>query len=244
MSTEQTSSKTSLEESLKAVFTEVFQQISQRRGKPEITVTFYPFVGLNNTIRIRNQQVYVRISDLLREAPLMVHRALAHILVGKLFRRRPNKEHETLYYQYAYQPHIVRASELARQRRGRKQLNGATGRTYDLERIFVHLNQKYFDNTLAQPTLSWSTRRTKRILGHHDPVHDTIVISRSLDRAAVPRYVIEYVMYHEMLHIKHEPRMVNGKRRFHTSAFRAEEKQFAQYEAAIQWLEHSSPRRR
>ncbi len=244
MSSKQSSSKIPLEESLKVIFTEVFQQVSQRHGKPEITVTFYPFVGLNNTIRIRNQQVYVRVSDLLRDAPLTVHRALAHILVGKLFNRRAKAEDETLYRQYAYQPHMLRASELARQRRGRKQLNGAVGRTYDLERIFAQLNRKYFDNALAQPTLSWSTRRTKRILGHHDAAHDTIVISRSLDREAVPSYVVEYVLYHEMLHIKHEPHLVNGKRRFHTSAFRDEEKRFAQYEAAIQWLEHSAQRRR
>jgi hypothetical protein len=244
MASEQASSAIPLEESLRVIFTEVFQQISQRRGKPEITVTFYPFVGLNNTIRIRNQQVYVRVSDLLREAPLAVHRALAHILVGKLFKRRPKGEYETLYRQYAYQPQMLRASELARQRRGWKQLNGAAGRIYDLERIFRQLNRQYFANALAQPTLSWSTRRTKRILGHHDPVHDTIVISRSLDRETVPGYVVEYVMYHEMLHIKHKPRLVNGKRQFHTSAFRVEEKQFAQYKEAIQWLEHSAPRRR
>jgi predicted metal-dependent hydrolase len=244
MSIKQPSRKIPLEESLKTIFTEVFQQISQRPGKPEITVTFYPFVGLNNTIRIRNQQVYVRVSDLLREAPLAVHRALAHILVGKLFRRRPGKEYEMLYHQYAYQPQMVRASELARQRRGRKQLHGAVGRNYDLKGIFAHLNHKYFGNALAQPTLSWSARRTKRILGHHDAIHDTIVISRSLDRAVVPRYVVEYVMYHEMLHIKHKPRVVNGRRMFHTSAFRVEEKQFAHYQEAIQWLELSAQRRR
>ncbi len=244
MSTKESRGTSSAEESLQVLFAEVFQQISKSQVKPVVNVTFYPFAGLNNTIRIRNQRVYVRVSDILWDAPPAVHRALAHILVGKLFKRRSSGEDETLYRQYAYQPQIVLASDLARQRRGRKQLNGSVGRTYDLEQIFAQLNHRYFDNALSKPSLSWSARRTKRILGHHDAVHDAIVISRSLDLEAVPHYVIEYVMYHEMLHVKHPPRIVNGRRRFHTPTFRAEEKQFVHYDAAIHWLEHSVRRHR
>lgn len=236
--------KSQTEELLRIVFTDVFQQVSKQRDQPDVQVTFYPFVGLNHTIRIRKQRVFVRVSDILRDAPQPVYRALAHILVGKLFRRRPKAEYEVLYNQYIYQPQIMQASDLARQQRGHKQLKGAVGRTYDLEKIFAHLNRRYFDNTLPQPALSWSTRRTKRILGHHDAIHNAIVISRSLDMASVPSYVVEYVLYHEMLHIKHKPQITNGRRMFHTSAFRSEEKQFAQYKDAIKWLEHTPQRRR
>jgi predicted metal-dependent hydrolase len=244
MSTQNPPGKGSTAESLQILFADVFQQVSKRQNKPEVTVTFYPFVGLNNTIRIRNQRLYVRVSDLLCDAPLAVHRALAHILVRKLFRQRPKTEHETLYRQYAYQPQMLRASDLARQRRGRKQLNGSVGRIYDLDRIFARLNRHYFHNALPKPALSWSARRTKRILGHHDPIHDAIIISRSLDLVSVPEYVVEYVMYHEMLHVKHQSRLVNGRRVFHSPAFRAEEKQFARYNEAVKWLERSSQRRR
>ncbi len=244
MSTKETLDNRSAEESLKMLFADVFQQISKRQAKPEINVTFYPFAGLNHTIRIRNQRVYVRVSDILRDAPPTVYRALAHILVGKLFNQRPPAEYEILYRQYAYQPQILRASDLARQRRGRKQLKGSVGRTYDLDRIFAQLNRHYFENALPKPVLSWSARCTKRILGHHDAVHDAIIISRSLDLESVPDYVVEYVMYHEMLHIKHKLQVVNGRRIFHSPAFRAEEKRFAHYDEAIKWLEHSMRRRR
>lgn len=242
MSMKETTDKSQLEESLRVLFANVFQQVSRRRARPEVNVTFYPFAGLNHTIRIRNQRVYVRVSDILRDAPQPVYKALAHILVGKLFKQRPPIEQETLYRQYAYQPQVLRASDLARQRRGRKQLNGSAGKVYNLDRIFTRLNRQYFDNLLAKPALSWSARRTKRILGHHDAVHDAIVISRSLDLESVPLYVVEYVMYHEMLHIKHKPRIVNGRRIFHPPAFRAEEKRFDSYEEAIAWLEKTARR--
>jgi hypothetical protein len=168
MSTKEPISKSHAEEALKALFADVFQQISRRRAKPEVNVTFYPFAGLNHTIRIRNQRVYVRVSDILRNAPPPVHQALAHILVGKLFNQRPKVEYEALYRQYAYQPQILRASDLARQRRGRKQLNGSVGRAYDLGRVFARLNRRYFGKArpelerAADETDSWSSRRCPR----------------------------------------------------------------------------------
>lgn len=231
------------EESLNSLFADVFQEITRRQTKPDVQVTFYPFAGLNHTIRIRNQRVYVRVSDVLREAPRQVHKALAHILISKLYNKRVGAEHELTYRQYAYQPHVMRASDLARRKHGYKQINGATGRHYDLNKIFNKLNRRYFNGELSKPTLTWSARRSKRILGHHDAVHDTIVISRSLDQADVPEYMIEYVMYHEMLHIKHRPRLINGRRIFHTTSFRSEEQRFARFDEAMNWLDKMARRR-
>jgi hypothetical protein len=229
--------------SLKMHFADAFRQITKRTESPEIHVTFYPFAGLNHTIRIRKQRVYVRVSDILRDAPQPVYRALAFILVSKLFNKRAMAEHEKLYRQYAYQPQVLRASDLARQKRGRKVLTNAVGRVYNLDKIFARLNRRYFNNELAKPTLSWSARRTKRILGHHDYVHDAIVISRSLDHASAPELLVEYVLYHEMLHMKHRPRVINGRRVYHTAAFRADERRYTRFEEAMDELERMTSRR-
>jgi hypothetical protein len=231
------------EEALKSLFADVFQQVSKRRERPDVHVSFYPFAGLNHTIRIRNQRVYVRVSDILRDAPRHVHQALAFILVSKLFRQRAKAEHEKLYRQYAYQPQVLRASDLARRDRGHKRLSGANGHHYDLGRLFTRLNRRYFGGALPRPVLSWSMRRSKRVLGHHDAVHDTIIISRALDDAAMPEFVVEYVLYHEMLHIKHKPRLVNGRRIYHTPAFRGDEKKFTRFDEAVAWLEKLSRKR-
>jgi hypothetical protein len=91
--------------------------------------------------------------------------------------------------------------------------------------------------------LSWSTRRTKRILGHYDASHDCIVISRSLDSINVPAHVVEFVLYHEMLHIKHPTKISNGRRRMHTPDFRADEQEFAFYKEAEKWIENFARRR-
>jgi len=228
--------------SLKTHVADAFRQI-KRQEPPEIVVSFYPFAGLNSTIRIRRQRVYVRVSDILRDAPPTVHRALAFILVSKLFNKRVGPEHQNLYRQYAYQPQVQRASELARQTRGRKMLTGAVGRAHNLDKLFARINRRYFDNELPMPALSWSARRSKRILGHHDYAHDAIVISRSLDTADVPEFFVEFVLYHEMLHMKHQPRVVNGRRLYHTPAFRADERRFEKYDEAMAELEKLTRRK-
>lgn len=227
---------------LHSYFADAFRQVTRRPEPPDIQVTFFPFAGLNHTIRIRRQRIYVRVSDLLREAPPPVHRALAHILIAKLFRKRVGSEHQELYREFAFQPHVVRASDLARRERGRKHLSGSLGQVYDLEQIFARLNRRYFENQLVKPVLSWSQRRTRRILGHHDRIHDAIVISRTLDSSEMPLFMIEYVLYHEMLHVKHSPRLINRRRIFHHTAFRADERRFQYFDEAMAFLDRFAER--
>ncbi len=229
---------------LGTLFVEAFRQLAPGRPLPDVDVRYYPYTGLTHTIRLRSGRVYVRVSDIFRDAPFNVHRALAFILVAKLLRRRPPAFYEKVYRDYACTPDVLRASDLARQRRGRKMVSSAQGRYYDLARMFAKLNRRYFDGELPQPTLTWSQRRTRTILGHHDGVHDTIVISKTLDARDVPEWFVEYILYHEMLHIKHPARLINGRRYYHTKAFRAEEQRFPFYQQAQEWLDSLARRRR
>ena len=225
-------------------FLDAFRQLAPKRPVPEVDVRYYPYAGLSHTIRLRSGRVHVRVSDIFKDAPLGVHRALAFILVAKLLRRRPPEVHEKVYRGYAYAPEVLRASDLARRVRGRKQVSSAQGRFYDLQRMFARLNRRHFGGELEPPTLTWSRRRTRTILGHHDGVHDTIVISKTLDSRDVPEWFVEYILYHEMLHIKHPARLINGRRYYHTKAFRAEEQRFPHYAQAQEWLNHLARQRR
>jgi len=222
---------------LQKVFGDAFKQLSGGPSVPDIEVKFYPYAGLRHTIRIRSGRVHVRISDVFKTAPPEVVRALAFILVGRLLSRKSPKIYERIYRQYSFTPEIVRASEIARRHRGHKQISSARGKFYDLDKLFGRLNRRYFDGEMQKPELTWSQRRTRRILGHHDPVHETITISKTLDAADVPEWFVEFILFHEMLHIKHPARLVNGRRRYHTNAFRADEQRFSRYQQAQDWLD-------
>jgi aquaporin Z len=70
------------------------------------------------------------------------------------------------------------------------------------------------------------------MLGHYDAAHNTIVVSRVFDRPDTPRCAIEYLLYHEMLHLKHPVRVKAGRRCVHSREFQAEERLFPELEAA------------
>jgi hypothetical protein len=229
---------------LNAHFVEAFRTLAPKRLVPETDVRYYPYAGLNHTIRLRSGRVHVRLSDIFKTAPMGVHRALAFILVSKLLRRRTPPFYERVYRDYACSPDVLRASDLARRERGRKMISSAQGRVYDLARMFQRLNQRFFDGQLEQPTLTWSQRRTRTILGHHDGVHETIVISKTLDSEDVPEWFVEYILYHEMLHIKHPARLINGRRYYHTKAFRTDEQRYPRFNEAQRWLDQTVRQRR
>lgn len=229
---------------LQTFFADAFRQLGGHRPVPEIEVRFYPYAGLHHTIRLRSGRVYVRLSDICQDAPENVLRAIAFTLVAKLLSKRVPEVHERVYRAYAYSPQVLRASDIARRRRGRKMVSTAAGHVYDLDKMFERLNRLYFDGQLEKPTLTWSQRRTRRILGHHDSVHETIVISKTLDARDVPAWFVEYILFHEMLHIKHPARLIDGRRYYHTNAFRAEEQRHPRYKEAQEWLERISHQRK
>lgn len=229
---------------LSSLFVEAFRTLAPKRVVPETDVRYYPYAGLNHTIRLRSGRVHVRLSDIFKSAPMNVHRALAFILVSKLLRRRTPPFYERAYRDYAYSPDALRASDLARRERGRKMISSAQGRVYDLGRMFQRLNQRFFDGQIKRPTLTWSQRRTRTILGHHDGVHETIVISKTLDSEDVPEWFVEYILYHEMLHIKHPARLINGRRYYHTKAFRTDEQRYPRFNEAQLWLDQIVRQRR
>jgi len=218
------------------IFQESFRELRPHSSPPPLTVEFFPFANINNTIRLRDGELRVRLSDLLEGAPEPVLRALAHILLAKIYRRPIVRAQATRYRKYVQSHEIRKKAHLVRQVRGRKRIESARGRYYNLEVIFEDLNRRFFGGMQAQPQLSWSQRRARNLLGHYDPAHNAIIVSRIFDHPAVPRYAVEYILYHEMLHLRH-PVKLNGSRRcVHSAEFHAEEKLFPELEAAQRFI--------
>jgi hypothetical protein len=111
------------------------------------------------------------------------------------------------------------------------------GRRYDLAQVFDRVNAAYFAGGMPRPKLSWSKALTARKMGHYQFASNTVVISLTLDDPRVPEYVIDLVMYHELLHKQMGARMVNGRRYAHTDAFRQAEWRFEHYAQAKAFLD-------
>ncbi len=221
---------------LVSVFEQEYRALRPRAPMPQLEIKFRRFTSLNTTIRLREGKLIVRLSDLLEYAPENIHRAIAHILLAKLYRKPIEPVFADRYRRYTQSEAVSKQAERIRQMRGRKVISSPQGHLYDLDEVFEAVNLRFFHGLLGRPTLTWSAHVAKRMLGHYDAAHNTIVVSRVFDRPGTPRYAIEYLLYHEMLHLKHPVRVRAGRRCVHGPAFQAEERLFPELELAREYL--------
>jgi hypothetical protein len=223
-------------ETVPEIYERVFLDLRPNLSCPRVRVEFRPFTSLSSRIRLVRGELTVKISDLLKDAPAPVQESLAYILLSKLFRQPPPRPIAEVYRRYLMRQDVWGRAEHARRQRGTKRLVHPAGQHFHLEDIFRDLNAQYFSGKLEMPLLGWSLRQSRTILGHYDSSHHAIAISRLLDQPGVPHCVVAYVLYHEMLHIKHPVDRSGPKRRVHTRDFQAEEKLFAHYAEAKAFL--------
>jgi hypothetical protein len=219
-------------ESNEEMYARVYRELRPRARMPHFTIEFRKFANANSFIRMEGGRISVKICDILEGAPAPVREALAFILLAKLFRKPIPAKYNDRYRRYLNRRDVRRNLHLIRQIRGRKVFDPPKGRFYDLETMFEELNLRFFHGLMARPELGWTRRPSRTTLGHYDPSHNAIVLSRIMDRKDVPRLVVEYVLYHEMLHLRHPAEHNGTKRRVHTKAFREAEKNFPDFEKA------------
>jgi len=222
---------------LTEIFEQEYRELRPRAPIPVLDIRFRRFTSLNTTIRLREGRLHVRLSDLLEHAPESVHRAIAHILLAKLYKKLPiARAHADRYRRYVSSEAVARQAEHIRQTRGRKTILTAKGRYYDLDEVFESLNARFFHGLLGRPLLTWSAHHARRMLGHYDAAHNTIMVSLVFDRPETPRCAVEYLLYHEMLHLKHPVKVKAGRRCVHSKAFQAEERLFPELDQAKAYL--------
>jgi hypothetical protein len=218
------------------IYARVFRELKPRTPLPGLRVEFCRFANADSFIRLEDGRLHVRISDLLEGAPAPVTEALAYILLGKLYRKPVARRYSHRYRLYLNRRDVRRQAQLVRQIRGRKFISGPIGELHNLEEIFERLNGQYFDGLLGRPLLGWSRRASRSLLGHFDPSHNAIIINRVFDRAGAPLAALEYVMFHEMLHLRYPVDHNGSRRRVHTKEFREAEKKFPRLKEAKEML--------
>jgi len=218
------------------LYARVFRELKPRTPLPDLRVEFCRFANADSFIRLEEGRLHVRISDLLEGAPAPVQEALAHILLRKLCRKAIPPAYLRRYRLYLNRRDVRRQAQLVRQVRGRKFVSGPRGERHDLEEVFERVNAQFFNGLLGQPLLGWSRGASRTMLGHFDPAHNAIIISRILDRPETPRLALEYVMFHEMLHLRYPVDHNGARRRVHTREFRKAEKEYPQLKEAKEAL--------
>jgi hypothetical protein len=219
-----------------ALFQRMYTRLNCDGRPPRFRVEFYPYSSLTLTIRRREETVHVRFSDLLHRAPLPVLEAAAALLLSRVYRRKAPGALTAPYLDYA-RSHRTRTRINRMRNRRIRPATHSQGRHFDLQKLFDELNAKYFHGKLTRPHIGWSTRSWRRQFGCYDPGPGHILLNRRMDHPKVPQCAVEYVLYHEMLHVKHPTRRSGCSLISHSPEFRAEEKLFPQFQQARKALD-------
>jgi hypothetical protein len=202
------------------------------RGTLSLTLTDNRYTMISVRRENRDGRCFkVRLHSMFVAANPVITRALARYIVHN------DRESSRLLGEYIdANQHQVRS----RSRRAGTARMITRGRYHDLQEIFDDLNRRYFGDTI-DARITWGQRggrprrRNSIKMGSYSVEERLVRIHRSLDRAFVPRFFVEWIVYHEMLHQVHEIKVVNGRRLFHSREFLRDEARFEHYAEARRW---------
>lgn len=221
---------------------ELFMQAAREQGQERIRrarAVFKPFRTTLYSFKINRDSIAsVKFHVAFRRATETVVLQACRIILCRRRRRGRTAALQRAEYDAFVRSIPMTEFELPGARRGRQQAINEPGRYHKLPEIFARLNQEYFRGQLPQPELCWSPAHARRLLGSYQERCDRVIISRLFDSPKVPAYVIDYLVYHELLHkFLGIGRRRDGKRRMHGADFRKLERHFRHYKAATKFLE-------
>ena len=209
--------------------------------EPPPRVAFYPYTGPKSTVRERDGRLHFRISDHLAGAPDRVLEGVVSVLLCRILgipEGRADTGAVRAYREHLEAPRLPATAT----RRGRKHIE-PVGAHRSLLESFLRVTLDMDLRLDRVPRLSWSKTRSLHRFGHWDAEHNAVVVSQVLDDPRVPEFVLDYVLYHELLHIVHPVRMGSGTKRIvHPAAFRRDERRFPRWKEGEAWIARLSRR--
>ncbi len=122
------------------------------------------------------------------------------------------------------------------------------GRFFNLREVFDKLNAAYFRNRLRDYSVVWGRRRKGRprdgiVFGTIQEEDRIIRIHPLLDRSFIPKWFLEYVVYHEMCHaVVRDEYDSSGRRIVHHAKFFERERRFHWFRRAKTWEQENLAR--
>jgi len=220
-----------------------FEDAAAHLGVGPVVAEFYPYSELKHTwIRTRGV-VRFKVSDYLMDAPPDVMASLAEYLLSKALGKLCGDEAKGPYIAFAGSSQCWESARGRYLQRARSLCFDVKGHSRDLDTVFDYVNSFYFSGKAPEPVLAWVSESPRRRLGFYFEPLKILAANRALDSDSVPRYVLEFVMYHELLH---HLRAGDGRairRVHHTNDFKAQERMFNHFEEAESWLRRIASRR-
>ena len=166
------------------------------------------FKPYNANVRCTKNRIQFNLSKKWKTISKEIQIGLLQSLMLKVFKEKENTVNIDMYNSFMKHIHIAIPKKKT---------------DFVLEESFKRVNEKYFYGLIEKSNLVWGNFSTSK-LGSYEYSSDTITIS-SIFRNSNLR-LLDYIMYHEMLHKKHKFYSKNGRNYHHTKEFKEKEKEF------------------
>lgn len=219
---------------------EAFFSAAALLGKPDVHIEsqYKKYASLKATLERTGNTLTAKVSPGFAAGGRDVLVGLALDLTARVFRMHvPDNAYVRAYRDFRQSQGSNQLNSALRRAHGRKRHLRAQGTWHDLNDIVLRMTREYpLLQTLSVPKIGWNAKGGSRILGFYDESTHEILINANLDQKRVPPYVLEYVVFHELLHAKHPVKHGRSRRTVHTPEFKTEERQYPLYDEAMEWL--------
>jgi hypothetical protein len=218
-----------------------FEELLSQRHTDNISVVVSRRLrrGWHATLDAKTGSRRLSVPALLSRAPCEIKTALIDWALlptqcrGQVLRRR-KKNLERLIYDHI----TASGTETRNCSTFDPRLYSTQGRVYDLKEVFAALNGRFFNNAISSyvrwgrhPLRSYQSSRR----GPAGEKYNLITIGAIYNGPHVPRYAIEGIIFHEMLHIALPPLISDARNVIHGPEFKQRERSFPQHEDWLEW---------
>jgi Predicted metal-dependent hydrolase len=213
--------------------TEIMSNVGKTVGFPEINASFIVSKDFKISWKRRGQQFNVMISDYIADAPDRVLIDLSETIMD-IVRGRPY-EYGKEYLEWVTSDEFISDNRKTYIRRSKNITRDPVGKERDLiESVDRLLDSSLLTSKDIQNSFfSWTVRPNYRKVGYCSPMMRVVAVSSALDHLSVPDYVVDFVVYHESLHLRQGYR---PSKRAHDPSFRKEEDMFPRRKEAEKYL--------
>ena len=225
------------------VLSDAFRAVDAKIAGGRLSASYYPYRELKHTWRVRDGATIIRVSDYMRGAPEDVLESLAWYLVCRARGKECPEGASERYLRYVQSPEFWSSRRDLYLSRAKNLVFRAKGNERDLGEVFDYVNACYFSDRLDRPELAWARESPRKRVGFYHESLGILAVNRALDSVRVPRYVLEFVVYHELLHGILDLDDGIQRRIRHTAEFRRMEMGFVRYDDAQSWLARIAAKR-
>ncbi len=224
-------------ENLEEYFSAYWKRLTTARNGKVVRVEFYKYRSTYVKVFRKEYGALLRYNSRLEAAPEEVLKAGGREMLHRILRKRPLATDKVIFKQFLSE--LPPDDEIIKNARP---LLPPEGKHVNLRPVYERVVKEYFNSEVEVTDIGWSRKPVKSYLAHYRKDLDRITFNKALDSQKVPGFLLEYLMYHELLHVVFPARFVAGRWRKHSSDFKAREREFPEYSRARAWIKKNSSR--